>query len=148
MHRPPSPPPAAAALRQRHLRIGWWSLLLFVLLGTGLEALHGFKADFYLDPSMETRRLLWRLAHAHGTFLSLVHIAFALTVAHTPRPPRWPSPCLTGALIAIPAGFFLGGLSPTGGDPGVGIVLLPLGVVLLVVAIVGTAHAVSRRVAE
>lgn len=107
-----------------------------------------FKADFYLDPAMETRRLMWRLAHAHGTFLSLVHIAFALTVAHAPRPPRWSSPCFTGALVALPAGFFLGGLSPSGGDPGVGIVVLPLGVAMLGVAVLGTAIAVSRSAAN
>ncbi len=141
----PTNPSPITDLRARHLRIGWWSLLLFVLLGTGLEALHGFKVDSYLDPAMEPRRLLWRLAHAHGTFLALVHIAFAGTVAHAPRAPRWASPSLTGALIAIPAGFCLGGLTPLGGDPGVGIVLLPLGVGLLVLAIVDTARALARR---
>ena len=26
------------------------------------------------------RRLMWTLAHAHGTLLGLVHIAFAVTV--------------------------------------------------------------------
>jgi hypothetical protein len=123
------------------LRIGWWALLLFVLLGTWLELLHGFKADFYLDPAMETRRLLWRLAHAHGTFLALVHLAFALTAATLPRPPQWASACLTGALVAVPAGFFLGGTTPHGGDPGPGIVLLPLGVVLLVLGVLLTALA-------
>jgi hypothetical protein len=131
-------------LRRRHLRIGWWSLLGFVLLGTALEALHGFKADFYLDPAMETRRLMWRLAHAHGTFLALVHVAFALTLPSLDRAPRWASPCLTGALIAIPAGFFLGGTTPYGGDPGVGIVLLPIGVLLLIVGIATTAAALRH----
>jgi hypothetical protein len=31
-----------AALAQRHLRFGWWTLLLFLTLGLVLEALHGF----------------------------------------------------------------------------------------------------------
>ena len=29
-------------LTKRHLRFGWWALLLFLTLGLGLEALHGF----------------------------------------------------------------------------------------------------------
>jgi len=143
-----SEPTGPLRCRARHLRAGWWSLLVFVLLGIGLELLHGFKADFYLDPALETRRLMWRLAHAHGTFLALVNVAFALTVAALPRPPRGASPCLLGALVAVPGGFFLGGIEPQGGDPGVGIVLLPLGAVLLVAGVVSTAVAVSRRAGE
>src|SRR4051794_6786004 len=59
-----------------HLRFGWWSLLLFLTLGMVLEGLHGFKVAWYLNVSTQTRRLLWTLAHAHGTALGLVHIAF------------------------------------------------------------------------
>jgi hypothetical protein len=138
---PPPTGPPAPDLRLRHLRFGWWSLLLFVLLGALLETLHGFKADFYLDAGNETRRLLWRLAHAHGTFLALVHVAFALSLPAMPRPPRLASACLIGASVAVPGGFFLGGLAPHGGDPGTGIVVLPVGVALLVAAIVGAARA-------
>ena len=39
-------------------------------------------------------------------------------------------PCANG-----PAGFFLGGTTIYANDPGVGIVLLPIGAVLLIVAI-------------
>ena len=74
-----------AELRDRavsfHLRVGWWSMLVFLTLGVVLEALHAFKAGFYLDVSQETRRLMWTLAHAHGTLFGLVHIAFAGTIA-------------------------------------------------------------------
>lgn len=66
---------------RRHLAFGWWSLLLFLSLGIVLEALHGLKISWYLNVGMETRRLLWRLAHAHGTMLSLVHLAFASTLS-------------------------------------------------------------------
>ena len=68
--------PELAALQRRHLRVGWTSLLVFVVLGGVLESMHGFKVDWYLAVGNETQRLLWRLAHAHGTFLSLVHIGF------------------------------------------------------------------------
>src|SRR5687767_2952499 len=64
---------------RRHLRFGWWSLLIFLTLGIVLEGLHAFKVGGYLNVSNSTRRLLWTLAHAHGTALALVHIAFAVT---------------------------------------------------------------------
>ena len=72
-----SEPDHSAEMTSRHLRFGWGSLLVFVLLGGALEAMHGFKVDWYLAVGNETQRLMWRLAHAHGTFLSLVHVAFA-----------------------------------------------------------------------
>ena len=134
-----------ASVRHRHLRFGWTSLLVFVVLGGVLEAMHGFKVDWYLAVGNETQRLLWRLAHAHGTFLSLVHIAFAATLAGAgERTPRLASPCLTGASVALPGGFLLGAFGSDGGDPGVGIVLVPLGLVLLLVAIGSTLRALPR----
>ncbi len=39
-----------------HLRFGWWSLLVFLLLGLVLETLHGFKIGWYLDVSNSIRR--------------------------------------------------------------------------------------------
>src|SRR5881409_631237 len=76
-----------AALAQRHLRFGWWTLLVFLSLGLVLEALHGFKVGAYLNPSNDTRRLVWALAHAHGTLFGLLNIAFAFTVG---RLADWP----------------------------------------------------------
>lgn len=126
-----------------HSNIGWWTLLLFVTLGIVLESLHGFKVSWYLNVGEETRRLLWRLAHAHGTFLALVNIVFGLAVKQAGgNHPRWrsiASRCLIGATIALPAGFFLGGTSTYDGDPGIGIALLPLGAAMLWIAILLTA---------
>lgn len=130
------------ALLRGHLRFGWGSLLLFLSLGIALEALHALKLGFYLDIANDTRRLLWTLAHAHGTLLSLVHLGFALTVHllpdWAPRPRAWASWCLTGATVLMPAGFFLGGVFLHGGDPGLGIALLPPGAALLLSAVVLT----------
>lgn len=141
----------AAALsktRTLHLRIGWWSLLIFLTGGIALEALHGFKTGFYLDVSNETRRLMWTLAHAHGTLLSILNLVFALTLAAMPgfRQPerRLASLCLIGALIALPAGFFLGGLFIHAGDPGLGIFLVPPGGLLLLIAVFLAARGSSR----
>jgi len=65
----PSLPSDASKLTSRHLLWGWWGLLVFLSLGIILEALHGFKVGAYLDVGNETRRLMWTLAHAHGTML-------------------------------------------------------------------------------
>jgi len=132
-----SEPDHSAEMTSRHLRFGWGSLLVFVLLGGALEAMHGFKVDWYLAVGNETQRLMWRLAHAHGTFLSRVHVAFAFTVARSTSPPKVASACLVGASVALPGGFLLGAFGGGGGDPGVGIALVPVGLVLMVIAVGG-----------
>ena len=130
---------ALPQLAQRHPRIGWWSLLLFLTMGLVLEALHGFKLGYYLDVSNSTRRHMWTLCHAHGTLLSILHIAFAasLGLLGRPRPALigWASSCLSASTVLLPGGFFLGGLYIYGGDPGLGIVLLPLGALALAAAV-------------
>ena len=131
---------AAPSYVRRHLRIGWWALLLFITLGITLEALHGFKIGWYLDGRNESRRLMWTLAHAHGTLFALIHIAFGVT-AHVMEIPRTRAMTLASiglllAIILVPAGFFLGGLWPHGGDPGPMVLLVPLGAPLLVAAVV------------
>lgn len=130
-------------LVRRHLRFGWGSLFVFALLGLGLEALHALKADAYLAVGNETRRLLWRLGHAHGAVLALVHLGFAASLPHAARLPRLGSACLFGASVALPGGFLLGGIDARDGDPGIGIVLTPLGALLLLGAI-GAAWAALR----
>src|SRR5207253_75315 len=82
----PSPNRDAALLNLsgRHLRLGWWSLLIFLTMGMALEFLHAFKLGAYLNVSNETRRLMWTLAHAHGALLGIVQIAFGLTVRALP----------------------------------------------------------------
>lgn len=133
----------------RHLAFGWRSLLVFVALGALLEALHGFKVGLYLDVSNETRRLLWTLAHAHGTLLSLVNIAFALSLAHVGAAGdsriALASRCLIAATLLLPGGFFLGGLVIYSGDPGLGVIFVPIGAALLLVAIFLTQQGLRSR---
>ncbi len=132
---------------RRHLRVGWWSLLIFAALGLALESLHAFKVRGYLDVSNETRRLMWTLAHAHGTLLGIVHVIFGLTLRSMGAPaasdPRLASTALMAASILLPGGFFLGGIAFYSGDPGLGVLLVPLGGVLLLVALLWTARAAS-----
>jgi hypothetical protein len=139
---------AVAALMRRHLRFGWSCLLAFLTLGILLEAMHGFKVGWYLDAGEETRRLLMTLAHAHGVLLALVNVLFAATLSLAPgtdrRAVRIASPCLLAAGILLPAGFLLGGLVTYGGDPGLGIFLIPPAALLLFAGVAAFAWALLR----
>src|SRR5947209_20573076 len=103
----------------RNLRFGWWSLLIFLLFGGALETLHGFKIGWYVDVGNETRRLMFTLAHAHGTLLALVNIAAGLTARFVERFALRSSVSLAliWAAILLPAGFFLGGVVIYDGYP-------------------------------
>jgi hypothetical protein len=133
---------------RRHLRFGWWSLFVFAMLGLTLEALHGFKVRMYLDVLNDTRRLMWTLAHAHGTLLGLVHVIFGLMVRVAPEMSSWNLRQISSSLIAasvlLPGGFFLGGVVFYSGDPGVGVILVPIGAVLLLYALFGMARNVQN----
>ena len=137
------------AISHLHLRIGWWSLLLFLTLGLTLETLHGFKVGLYLDVANSTRRLMWTLAHAHGALFSVLHLVFVASLQLLPdwrgSSLRLASICLIGALVLTPLGFFLGGVSVRGGDPGIGVILVPPGAILLFFAVLLTARACGNR---
>ena len=126
-------------LVRAHLRIGWVGLLVFATFGLSLEGLHGFKSASYLGVGNETRRLMWTLAHAHGIGLSLVQLGFAVTCALSLELPSaliaLASRLLNLSFVLIPAGFLLGGIATCGGDPSIGVLLVPVGAVLLLAAI-------------
>ncbi len=117
---------------------------MFACVGVFLESLHGFKVEWYLDVGTETRRLMWTLAHAHGALLALVNIALGLsagTLMSSGRPwPRIVSPCLMAATVLLPGGFFAAGIYIHDGDPGLGILLVPVGAALLLAGVFSTAR--------
>lgn len=155
MNTTPSPSPHAPApspfdtWRRTHIEAGWLALFLFAALGLALEGMHAFKLDAYLNVDAEMRRLLLRLAHAHGAFLALVQLAFAWTLEHTEsRAYAWAqtaSRCLLAALLLIPGGFFLGAWESAPGDPGLGVWLVPGGGLLLLVGLFSTAWMTRKR---
>lgn len=123
------------------LRVGWWALAIFVTLGVALETLHATKAGFYLDEGNETRRLMWRLAHAHGTLIAVLNIVYGLcirsdVVSSSPLASR----SLLAALVLLPLGFFLGGIGMKGGDPSIGAAFVPAGALALILGIVQVAR--------
>jgi len=134
---------------RRHTLLGWRLLLVFLTLGFALELMHGLKLRLYLDVDQETRRLMWTLAHAHGTLLALVHLAFASGVrAFSQGDPAWrrnASRLLTGSALLLPAGFFLGGLVVHGSDPWIGIVLVPVGALMLLLGVASAARGFARE---
>jgi hypothetical protein len=124
---------------RKTLRTGWLLLAIALPFGVTLEALHGFKVQAYLASDM--RREMWRLAHAHGTLLGILCLVFAaLAEGHVAAPIRARVAVLIrwGAVL-MPLGFFLGGVLNSEGDPSLGIVLVPAGALLLVVALVRVA---------
>ena len=141
---PTEPPTALSPVVRRHLRAGWLGLSVFVFLGLVLEALHSMKVPLYLDVGSETRRLMWTLAHAHGTLLSLVQLGTAATA-------RWlgggvvspgASRSLLAGLVLLPLGFFLGGVVTWGGDPGPGVFLAPVGALATLAGVVSVTRGV------
>ena len=129
---------------RRHMQFGWVSLLCFLSLGIFLETLWALRVDWFVNDIWYMRRLVWRLGHAHGTLFAMLHVLYAFTIRAYPGclagKRRLSSPCFIGASILMPGGFFLGGmfLYGQGGDPGVGIFLVPVGAVCLFVAVLLT----------
>jgi hypothetical protein len=125
---------------RKTVRAGWLLLAISLPFGVTLEGLHGFKVQAYLASDM--RREMWRLAHAHGTLLGILClVSAALAEAIRPRVLtmiRW------GAVL-MPLGFFLGGVLNSEGDPSLGILLTPVGALLLVIALVRVALAPRGR---
>jgi hypothetical protein len=132
---------------ENNLRFGWWSLLVFLSLGGMLEIFHGFKVGWYVDVGNEMRRLMFTLAHAHGTALALVNIAAGLTARNAKRLTIRTSVSISliWSGILFPVGFFLGGLVTYGGDPGLGIWLVPIAAILLFYGIARIALDISKR---
>ena len=140
------PTEPATATSSRQLRFGWWALLVWLAIGVVLELLHGFKVAWYLDANQTTRRLMFTLAHAHGTLLGLVNIAAALTARSVPGfvPAPAASRALVAAAVLLPGGFLLGGVVIHDGDPGLGIFLVPVGALLLLYGVGRTARDLAR----
>ena len=119
-----------------HLRVGAAALFAFAVLGVALESLHAWKAAWYLGGAGETRRFLFTLAHAHGIGLGLVNLALAAALPHLPaRLPGVASSSLVAGTLLVPFGFLLGGAYAHGGDPGMGALLVPVGALLVIVAL-------------
>lgn len=140
----PTTDPTTSTALARAVRTGWILLAVSLPLGVTLEALHAFKAPRYLQS--EVRSEMWRLAHAHGTMLGILLLVFAALaerfVAARARAPI--ARDLQIGAVAMPLGFFLGGILSSEGDPSLGIALVPLGALFLLIALLRAAGATGR----
>lgn len=146
-----TPRAGRASFVSLHLLWGFGGLFLFSLLGVAMEFLLAYKVPLLIDVANSERRLLLRLAHAHGTLLSLIEIAFAFVLsrgdasAPVGRRLRLASGSLSAATLLIPGGFFLGGVGAEGGDPGLLVALVPAGAFLLLVGLALTFWEILAR---
>ena len=79
---------------------------------------------------------MWTLGHSHGTLIGIVHLGFAATLEWIERPSNAlgvASHALVAAGVLLPVGFFLGGLVIHTSDPGLGVLLVPVGALSLIV---------------
>ena len=117
---------------------------LWMTLGVLLEGLIGFKTPAYLQDSV--RRELFRLAHAHGTLLSLLLLGIGLLCDRFELEINlaivW---ALRVGVMTLPLGFLLGGVWHFESDPGLGIWLVPVSAVVLVFGLVGVALEMRKR---
>jgi hypothetical protein len=115
---------------------GFFLLAVFVPMGLTLEALHALKVPVYFGSSM--RRELWTLAHAHGGILGILCLVYGsvaerwLSAAAGESIAKW----VRWGAVLMPLGFLLGGIGTHEGDPSLGILLVPVGGVVLIVALV------------
>ena len=124
------------------IRQGWISLAAWIVFGLLIEGLIGFRSPVLLDDS--TRREMFRLAHAHGTLLNLVLIAAAICAKlDLVRLGPIASLGFRSAVVLLPAGFLLAGIWHFKDDPGLGILLVPIGAVLLLAVALGIAFSVE-----
>jgi hypothetical protein len=123
---------------------GWISLAAWIVFGLLIEGLIGFRSPALLDDSV--RRDMFRLAHAHGTLLNLVLIAAAICVRlDLIRVGRLTLLGLRAAVILLPVGFLLAGIWHFKDDPGVAILFVPLGAVLLLTSAFQLGFSAFRR---
>jgi hypothetical protein len=123
---------------------GWISLAAWIVFGLLIESLIGFRSPALLDDSV--RREMFRLAHAHGTLLNLVLIAAAICARlDLVRLGRLTSLGLRAAVFLLPVGFLFAGIWHFKDDPGVAIVLVPIGALLLLASAFRIGYSTFRR---
>ena len=127
--------------RHASVRFGWTLLFVGALAGTALELAHAFKLAPYLDDPLT--RLLLTLSHAHAVGLALVVLAHAHVGAALDPRPATGRMLRVGALL-VPLGFALGAIAHPESDPSIGIVLSPIGALLVLLALARLARASWR----
>ena len=117
---------------------GFVGIAVWMTFGLLLEGLIGYKIPAYLQD--ELRRELFRLAHAHGTLLSLLLLVAALAIDRfNITVPRIAQLLLRVGVVVLPLGFLVAGVWHYESDPGIAIWLVPFAAVLIIFGLVAIA---------
>ena len=125
---------------ERHLRASIALVALFLASGLWLEAMYGLRAEGWLDDPL--RREFLRLGHAHGGLLGLVNVAIGWGLERLNTPTNWARKIRSAALLGaalVGLGFMLGGLLHGPTDPGLPVLAVPAGAMLLLSSLAATA---------
>lgn len=125
---------------ETHLRASIVSVALFLAMGLWLEAMYGLRAEGWVDDPL--RREFLRLGHAHGGLLGLLNVALAWALERLRTPAAWAQKIRVAALLGaalVGLGFMVGGLLHGPTDPGLPVLAVPAGAMLLLSALVATA---------
>ena len=122
---------------------GLIGIAVWMSFGLLLEGLIAFRIPDYLSDVIT--REMFRLAHAHGTLLSLVLVVVGLA---------WKSEFISVApfvnwmlrigSVAMPVGFMLGGIGNSTNDPSPLVFIAPTGGVMMIFGIVAAAVSFRR----
>lgn len=122
----------------------WFGLLFWMSMGLLFEGLIGFRAPVYLQDTVRCE--LFRLAHAHGTVLSILLLVVNLYLAKgLIAPPRVAVRALQVGVLIMPLGFLLGGVRHYESDPNFLIFLSPLGGLLIIFGVAAAAFSSLKR---
>ena len=125
-------------------RQGWIGIAFWMSFGLLVEGLIGFRAPVYLqDP---VRRELFRLAHTHGTVLSMLLLIVVVYLAKNfivpPLAALW---SLRIGTILMPVGFLLGGIWHYESDPGTLIFFAPVGGLMIILGVLAIAVSTFKK---
>jgi hypothetical protein len=125
---------------ERHLRLSLALAALFLAMGLWLEAMIGLRMAGWVDDPL--RREFLRLGHAHGGLLALLNLGLGLALERLGTPAAWAgtirAAAWTGALL-VGAGFVAGGLLHGPTDPGLPVLVVPAGALMLLGSLVAAA---------
>lgn len=123
---------------------GLVGIAVWMSFGLLLEGFIAFRVPAYLLDGVT--RELFRLAHAHGTLLSLVLIAIGMCWrSGFIAPPRTAKLSLQIGSVLMPVGFLLGGIGHYESDPSPLVFFAPLGGVMMIFGIVACAVGFKRN---
>jgi hypothetical protein len=122
---------------ERHLRLSLALAALFLAMGLWLEAMIGLRMTGWVDDPQ--RREFLRLGHAHGGLLALLNLGLGLALERLGTPAAWAGTirgaAWTGALL-VGGGFVAGGLLHGPTDPGLPVLVVPAGALMLLGSLV------------